>query len=106
MFSPDQWAFKHWKQYLDYLRLFNLNRVAIYPMRLYDPAIPETWPNKERYAIWKQAMDYAHDLGLKFGWVQTANHVHQETWWRHPALCNEHEGGWKGCACATARPAI
>jgi hypothetical protein len=98
VFSPDQWAFKHWKQYLDYLRLFNLNRVAIYPMRLYDPAIPETWPNKERYAIWKQAMDYAHDLGLKFGWVQTANHVHQETWWRNPALRNEHEGGWKGCA--------
>jgi len=98
VFSPDQWALKHWKQYLDYLRLFNLNRVAIYPMRLYDPAIPETWPNKERYAIWKQAMDYAHDLGLKFGWVQTANHVHQETWWRNAALRNEHEGGWKGCA--------
>ena len=24
VFSPDQWAFKHWQAYLDYLRLFNM----------------------------------------------------------------------------------
>jgi hypothetical protein len=97
-FSPDMWAFKHWKLYLDYLRLFNLNVVGIYPMRLYDPEIPESWPNKDRYAIWKQAMDYAHTLGMRFTWVQTANLVHQETWWRHPELRNEREAIWQGCA--------
>ena len=98
VFSPDQWALKHWQAYLDYLRLFNMNRVGLYPMRMYDPAIPETWPNKTRYEIWEQAMDYAHRLGIKFTWVQTANHVHQETWWRHPELRLEHEQGWFGCA--------
>ncbi|MBC8877295.1 MAG: hypothetical protein H8E44_48320, partial [Planctomycetes bacterium] len=72
--------------------------VGIYSMRLYDPAIPETWPNQGRYAIWKEAMDYAHELGMQFTWVQTANLVHQETWWRHPELRNEHEIGWQGCA--------
>ncbi len=98
VFSPDQWAFKHWQQYLDYLRLFNINVVGLYPMRLYDPAIPETWPNKARYEIWEQVLDYAHRLGLKFTWVQTANHVHQETWWRHPELRPAHEHGWFGCS--------
>jgi len=98
VFSPDMWAGKHWRQYLDYLRLLNINVVGIYSMRLYDPAIPETWPNRQRYAIWKEAMDYAHDLGMQFTWVQTANLVHQETWWRHPELRNEHEIGWQGCA--------
>jgi hypothetical protein len=54
VFSSDQWAFKHWQAYLDYLRLLNMNVVGHYPMRLYDPAIPETWPNKTRYEIWEQ----------------------------------------------------
>ena len=98
VFSPDQWAFKHWQAYLDYLRLFNMNVVGLYPMRLYDPAIPETWPNKTRYEIWEQTLEYAHRLGMKFTWVQTANHVHQETWWRHPELRLEHEHGWFGFA--------
>jgi len=98
VFSPDTWAFKHWKDYIDYLRLFNLNQLGIYSMRLYDPEIPETWPNKERYAIWKQAMEYAQSLGMEFTWVQTANHVHQETWWRYPDLRTEHDSVWTGCA--------
>jgi hypothetical protein len=98
IFSPDQWTFQHWQAYLEYLRLLNLNVVGLYPMRLYDPAIPETWPNKTRYEIWEQVLDYAHRLGLKFTWVQTANQVHQETWWRHPELRPGHEFGWFGCS--------
>lgn len=96
--SPDMWAFKHWKQYIDYLRLFNLNRLGIYAMRHYDPAIPESIMNKTRYEVWRQAMDYAHELGMKFIWVQTANFVHQETWWRYPELRCEHEIGWAGAS--------
>ena len=98
VFSPDMWAPKHWKQYLDYLRLLNMNVVGIYSMRLYDPAIEESWPNRARYAIWKEAMQYAHALGMEFTWVQTANLVHQETWWRHPELRCENEVGWQGCS--------
>lgn len=98
VFSPDMWTVQQWRDYLDYMRLLNLNRVYLYPMRLYDPAIPETWPNKTRYEIWKQAMDYAHELGMKFAWMQTANFVPQELWWRYRELRCEHEFGWRGCA--------
>jgi hypothetical protein len=97
-FSPDMWTLDQWREYLDYLRLFNMNRVGIYSMRLYDPAIPQTWPNKTRYETWKGAMDYAHELGMKFAWVGTANGVPQELWWRHPELRNQNEIGWRGCA--------
>ena len=96
--SPDRWAFKHWKQYLDFLRLCNLNRVGIYPMRAYDPKIPETIDNKWRYEVWREAMDYAHELGMEFTFVLTANFVPQELWWRYPELRCEHEIAWAGAA--------
>ena len=96
--SPDRWAFKHWKEYIDYLRLFNLNRMGIYPMRLYDPEIPETLENKTRYEVWRQAMDYAHELGMEFTFVETGNFVPQELWWRHPELRCENEIAWAGAA--------
>lgn len=97
VFSPDMWTAEQWRDYLDYMRLLNLNRVYFYTMRIYDPEIAETWPNKTRYEIWKQAMDYAHELGMKFAWMQTANFVPQELWWRHPELRCKHEYGWRGC---------
>ncbi len=96
--SPDRWAFKHWKQYLDFLRLCNLNRVGIYPMRAYDPQIPETIDNKWRYEVWREAMEYAHELGMEFTFVLTANFVPQELWWRYPELRCEHDTVWAGAA--------
>jgi hypothetical protein len=82
--SPDRWSLKQWKEYVDFMRLCNMTTLVMASQRTYDPAYPNSWREKWRYEIWKQVMDYSHQVGLKFNWYISVNQVPEQVFWDNP----------------------
>ena len=95
--SPDRWSFEQWKQYVDLMRLCNMTTLIMGSERVYDPDYPDSWRNKWRYEVWKQVMDYCHQVGIKFNWFTTPNLVPQQAFWDNPDKRAIQEGNfWYG----------
>ena len=93
--SPDRWSFQDWKQYVDFMRLCNMNTLIMGSARMYDPEYPDSWREKWRYEIWKQVMDYCHEVGMKFDWFTSPNLVPEQAFWDNPEQ-RVQKGGYYG----------
>jgi len=95
--SPDRWSFQQWKDYVDFMRLCNMTTLAMGSTRMYDPQYPNSRREQFRYEIWKQVMDYGHQIGMKFDWFMMPNLVPEQAFWDNPdkRYINEH-GAWYG----------
>ena len=95
--SPDRWSFQQWKDYLDFMRLCNMTNLAMGSTRMYDPEYPDSRREQWRYEVWKQVMDYCHQIGMKFDWFMMPNLVPEQAFWDNPdkRYINEH-GAWYG----------
>jgi hypothetical protein len=95
--SPDRWSFQQWRDYLDFMRLCNMTNLAMGSTRMYDPQYPDSRRELWRYEVWKQVMDYCHQIGMKFDWFMMPNLVPEQAFWDNPdkRYINEH-GAWYG----------
>lgn len=95
--SPDRWSFEEWRRYIDFMRLCNMTTLVMGSERVYDPAYPHSRRNKWRYQVWKQVMDYCHQVGMKFNWFMTPNLVPPQAFWDNPGKrAAQEEGSWYG----------
>jgi hypothetical protein len=95
--SPDRWSLEEWKEYVDFMRLCNMTTLVMASQRTYHPDYPNSWREKWRYEVWKQVMDYCHDVGLKFNWYISANQVAEQAFWDNPdKRAIQEPGHWYG----------
>lgn len=94
--TPDTWAFPEWKEYIDFVRQFNINRMAILGLFPYHPDLPDSHKNKWRLDAQKQAITYAHEHGLKVNVLTCYNQVPTEVFWQHPELRTSAIPGYFG----------
>lgn len=93
--SPDRWTFSEWKEYVDFMRLCNMNVLVMASHRVYDPGYPQSEREKWRYEVWKKVMDYCHELGIKFHWYMNPNLVPAQTYWDNPdQRADQAQGAW------------
>ena len=94
--SPDRWSIEEWRRYLDFMRLCNMTTLCLVPARIYDPDYPNSWREKWRFEIWKQVMDYCHQVGMKFNWMTGPNLVTEQCFWDNPDKRTVEENAWWG----------
>ena len=97
--SLDRWSIEEWKEYVDFMRLGNMTTVVMGSHRVYHPDYPHSEREKWRYEVWKQVMDYCHQVGMKFHWYMNPNLVTQQAYWDNPSLRADQEAAyWTGNA--------
>lgn len=95
--SSDRWSFGQWKEYVDLMRLTNMTTLTMGSMRMYHPDYPDSTREKWRYEVWKQVMDYCHQIGIKFNWFMPPNMVTEEAFWDNPDKRADQEAAyWYG----------
>lgn len=92
--GTDTWSLEEWKDYVDFLRLLNANVLEVFPIRMHTPARPETWMEEARYAIWKDVLNYCHQVGMEFHLVLLLNQAPGDALWDHPALEVQDNEAW------------
>jgi len=98
--SPDRWSIEEWIEYLDLMRLCNMTTLTLVPGgRIYHPDYSQTRREAWRYDVWREVMEYCHQIGMKFNWLTCPNIVPQQAFWENPDLRVEHQeaGGYYGC---------
>ncbi len=96
--SPDRWSLEEWKEYVDFARLCNITVLTMASTRMYDPAYPHSEREKWRYEVWKQVMDYCHQVGMKFNWFMFPNQVVEQAFWDNPDKRTVEPNAWWGNA--------
>ena len=96
--SPDRWSIEEWKEYVDLMRLCNMTTLCLVPARIYNPDYPNSWREKWRFEVWKQVMDYCHQVGMKFNWMMGPNMVTEECFWENPDKRTVTDNAWWGSA--------
>ena len=96
--SPDRWSFEEWKNYVDLMRLCNMTTLTMASTRMYNPKYPNSWREKWRFEVWKQVMDYCHQVGIKFNWFMFPNWVTEQAYWDNPDKRIVRYEAWRGCA--------
>jgi len=95
--SPDRWSLEEWKEYVDFMRLCNMTTLVMASHRAYHPDYPQSWREKWRYEVWKEVMEYCHQVGIKFNWYINPNLVTQQCFWDNPDKQGDQEAGaWYG----------
>ena len=95
--SPDRWSLEEWKRYVDFMRLCNMTTLTMGSERVYHPDYPDSWREKWRYEVWKQVMDYCHQVGMRFDWFISPNLVTEQAFWDNPdKRANQEAGTWFG----------
>jgi len=95
--SPDRWSLEEWKEYVDFMRLCNMTTLVMASHRAYHPDYPQSEREKWRYEVWKQVMDYCHQVGIKFNWYINPNLVTQQCFWDNPdKRAVQEAGAWYG----------
>ena len=94
--TPDTWTFGDWKQYIDFVRQFNLNYLSIMTPYMYHPDVPETHHNRWRFDVYKQAIAYAHEQGMKVSLMNCYNQAPAAVFWAHPEWRAEGLRGYFG----------
>jgi len=93
--SPDRWSLEEWKTYIDFMRLCNMTTLVMASHRAYHPDYPQSEREKWRYEVWKQVMDYCHQVGIKFNWYINPNLVTQQAFWDNPEKqAVQDQAGW------------
>ena len=98
--SPDRWSVKEWMEYIDFIRLCNMTSITLNPAgRLYYPDYLQTVREKWRYDVWRDVIQYCHQVGLKVNILALSGMVPQEAYWENPDLraTGQEAGGYFGC---------
>ena len=98
--SPDRWSIKEWMEYIDLLRLCNMTSLTLNPSgRLYHPDYLQTIREKWRYDVWREVIEYCHQVGIKINYMAMPGVVPQEIYWKNPDLrsIQQEAGGYFGC---------
>jgi hypothetical protein len=66
--------------------------------RMYHPDYPHSWREKWRFEVWKDVMDYCHQVGMKFNWFIFPNLVTEQCFWDNPSLRTVTPNAWWGNA--------
>jgi len=82
--TPDMWTFEDWKQYIDFVRQFNINYLSILSPYMYHPDMPETYQNQWRFDVFRQVIAYAHEHGMKVSLMNCYNQAPARAFWEHP----------------------
>jgi hypothetical protein len=61
-----------------------MTTLAMGSTRMYDPKYPDSRREQWRYEVWKQVMDYCHQIGMKFDWFMMPNLVPEQAFWDLP----------------------
>ena len=101
--SPDRWSIEEWKEYVDLMRLCNMTTLCMVPARIYDPDYPNSWREKWRFDVWKQVMEYCHQVGMKFNWMMAPNMVTEQCFWDNPDKRTVADNAWWGNALIWAK---
>lgn len=95
--SPDRWSIDEWKDYVDLMRLCNMTTLTMASARIYNPAYPHSERERWRYEVWKEVMDYCHQLGMRFNWFTAPNIVCEQAFWENPDLrADSAKANWYG----------
>ncbi len=98
--SPDRWSIKEWMEYIDLLRLCNMTSITINTAsRIYHPDYPQTIREKWRYDVWREVIEYCHQVGIKCNLFVAHGGTPQEIYWNNPELrvVGQEIGGYFGC---------
>ena len=98
--SPDRWSVNEWIEYIDLMRLCNINRLTLVPAgRTYHPDYYQTHREKWRYEVWRDVIKYCHQVGISCTWLTCPNLVPQEVYWNNPNLraIGQETGGYFAC---------
>ena len=96
--TPDTWTFADWKDYIDFIRQFNVNYVSIMNLHLYHPDVGESYRNKWRFDVYKRVIEYAHEQGMKVSLMSCYNQVPASVFWQHPEWRTDAVPGYFGHA--------
>ena len=96
--SPDRWSLQEWKEYVDFMRLCNMTTLCMASTRMYDPEYLNSGREKWRFEVWKEVMDYCHQVGMKFDWFIFPNLVTEQCFWDNPDKRTVQENAWWGNA--------
>ncbi len=96
--SPDRWSLEEWKEYVDLMRLCNMTTLCLVTGRIYHPDYPNSWREQWRFDVWKQVMDYCHQVGMKFNWMMAPNGVTEQCFWDNPDKRTVVDNAWWGSA--------
>jgi hypothetical protein len=95
--SPDRWSLDEWKNYVDFMRLCNITTLTMGSERMYHPDYPQSVREKWRYEVWKDVMDYCHQVGMQFNWFIAPNLVTEQCFWDNPdKRAVQESGAWYG----------
>ncbi|UCF10890.1 MAG: hypothetical protein JSW65_04215 [Candidatus Bipolaricaulota bacterium] len=96
--TPETWTFEDWKEYIDFARSLNVNRLSILGVFPYHPDVPESYKGRWRMVEQARAIGYAHEHGMKVNVMTAYNHVPTQVFWDHPELRTEAVRGYFGLA--------
>ena len=94
--SPDRWSLEEWKEYVDFMRLCNMTTLTMASTRMYHPDYPHSEREKFRFEVWKDVMDYCHQVGMKFNWFMFPYMVTEQAFWENPDKRNDMYLSWWG----------
>ncbi|MBZ5607685.1 MAG: glycoside hydrolase family 20 zincin-like fold domain-containing protein [Acidobacteriia bacterium] len=102
--SPDRWSIEEWREYVDMMRLCNMTTLVMASTRMYHPDYPDSRREQWRFEVWKEVMDYCHQVGMKFNWFIFPNLVTEQAFWDNPDKRPEMKGGaWHGSMLSWAK---
>jgi len=84
--SVDGFTVADWRAYIDFLRSLGANAVGVLSKKYYSPAVPETDRYRPFYENTREAVRYAHQMGMRFHYLMPNNTVPSEIWWQNPKL--------------------
>jgi len=84
--SVDGFTVADWRAYIDFLRSLGANAIGVLSKKYYSPAVPETDRYRAFYENMREAVRYAHQMGMRFHYLMPNNTVPSEIWWQNPEL--------------------
>ena len=96
--TPETWTFEDWKEYIDFVRSLNMNRLSILGAFPYHPDVSESYKGRWRMEAQARAIRHAHEQGMKVNLMTAYNHVPTQIFWDHPELRTDPVRGYFGLA--------
>ncbi len=102
--TADTWTLDEWKLYLDLIQSAGANmlKIFIWPTLYYHPDYPDTYRNRWRFEVYRQALEYAHTLNIETHVGIASNGVPPSVWLAHPDKRAE-EVGYRGIELCWSR---
>lgn len=99
--SVDSFTRKDWEEHLEFMRMVNIKRIIfdVWSSHYYHPEYEETYGNRHRYEVWREAMRYAHKLGIQTSVVLFPSLVPTFLFYRYPEYRAKERFYWGNHLC-------